>query len=180
MAIIHHLRCMVSPKMVSPSYKNLLDFITFELNSFLCHFLYYTPFKKQVLTLLFLSLSNHYTENVTTEFPHPSQTNQYQLFHIPLLQLLYPKFSVIKVYWITSRLRTLKLNHLTVLTNTRRSNTAFPILTGDSNIENESLRKVLFEDPKYQEPRSINWNYNFKLLMDAVENYERKWIKREQ
>ena len=47
-------------------------------------------------------------------------------------------------------------------------------------IENESLRKILSNDPKYREPRSINWNYNFKVPMDAVEDYERKWIKREQ
>ena len=36
-------------------------------------------------------------------------------------------------------------------------------------VENESLRKVLSNGPKYREPPSINWNYNFKVLMDAVE-----------
>ena len=55
------------------------------------------------------------------------------------------------------------------------------IITGDLNIvQNKSLRDVLSKGPKYREPRSINWNYNFKLLMDAVEDYARKWVKREQ
>jgi hypothetical protein len=30
------------------------------------------------------------------------------------------------------------------------------------------------KDPKYREPQSINWTYNFKLLMDSVEDYARK------
>ena len=28
--------------------------------------------------------------------------------------------------------------------------------------------------------QSINWKYNFKLLMDSAENYARKWIQREK
>ena len=40
------------------SYKNLLDFITFELNSILNISLDYTPFTKQVLTSLFLNLAS--------------------------------------------------------------------------------------------------------------------------
>ena len=55
------------------------------------------------------------------------------------------------------------------------------VITGDLNIiSNESLRNVLSKGPKYREPKSINWNFNFKLLMDAVEDYARKWNKREQ
>ena len=55
------------------------------------------------------------------------------------------------------------------------------VITGDLNIiSNESLRNVLAKGPKYREPKSINWNFNFKLLMDAVEDYAGKWIKREQ
>jgi len=33
--------------------------------------------------------------------------------------------------------------------------------------------------PKYREPKHINWNQNFKLLMDSVEDYARKWAKQE-
>jgi len=55
------------------------------------------------------------------------------------------------------------------------------VITGDLNIvENESLRNILAKGPKYREPQPINWNYNFKILMDAVEDYARKWIKREK
>ena len=43
---------------------------------------------------------------------------------------------------------------------------------------NESLRNVLSKGPEYREPRSINWNYNFKVLMDPVEDYARKLMKR--
>ena len=54
------------------------------------------------------------------------------------------------------------------------------IITGDLNIiENETLRSVIYKGPKYRVPKTINWKYNFKLLMDAVEDYARKWAKRE-
>ena len=54
------------------------------------------------------------------------------------------------------------------------------VITGDLNIvDNLSLRSIFAKGPKYREPQSINWKYNFKPLMDAVEDYARKWIKRE-
>ena len=28
-------------------------------------------------------------------------------------------------------------------------------------------------------PQHINWKHNFKIIMDAVEDYARRWIKRE-
>ena len=33
---------------------------------------------------------------------------------------------------------------------------------------------------KYSEHKSINWEHNFKVLMDSVENYARKWEKCEK
>jgi len=36
------------------------------------------------------------------------------------------------------------------------------------------------KDPKYREPQHINWNQNFKRLMDSVEGYARKWAKQEK
>ena len=50
------------------------------------------------------------------------------------------------------------------------------IITGD---EHENLRKVISHGPKFREPQHINWNFNFKLIMDAVEDYARAWVKRE-
>jgi hypothetical protein len=42
-----------------------------------------------------------------------------------------------------------------------------------------SLRKVISHGPKFREPQHINWKRNFKIIMDAVEDYARRWIKRE-
>ena len=55
------------------------------------------------------------------------------------------------------------------------------IITGNLNIvSNYKLRQVISIGPKYRLPQSINWKYNFKLIMDAVECYTRKWAKREE
>jgi hypothetical protein len=54
------------------------------------------------------------------------------------------------------------------------------LITGDLNIiQHESLRKVISHGPKLREPQHINWKHNFKIIMDAVEDYARRWIKRE-
>ena len=55
------------------------------------------------------------------------------------------------------------------------------VITGDLNIiENESLRNVISHGPKFREPQRLNWNLNFKTIMDAIEDYARSWIKREK
>ena len=55
------------------------------------------------------------------------------------------------------------------------------VITGHLNIvANMKLRHLLSKSPKYRPAQSINWNYNFKLLMDSVEDYARKWAKREK
>jgi hypothetical protein len=38
---------------------------------------------------------------------------------------------------------------------------------------------VISHGPKFREPQHINWKNNFKIIIDAVENYVRRWIKRE-
>ena len=54
------------------------------------------------------------------------------------------------------------------------------VITGDLNIiPHESLRKVISHGPKLREPQHINQKHNFKIIMDAVEDYARRWIKRE-
>ncbi|XP_063420847.1 salivary glue protein Sgs-3-like [Mytilus trossulus] len=46
------------------------------------------------------------------------------------------------------------------------------IITGDLGIvTNEQLRELLTKGPKYRIPQPNNWKKNFKLLMDAVEDY---------
>jgi len=60
-------------------------------------------------------------------------------------------------------------------------NLAGYVITGDHNIfNNTSLRDVFAKGSKYREPKSINWKYNFKILMDSVEDYARQWAKREK
>jgi len=46
-------------------------------------------------------------------------------------------------------------------------------------VTNDKLCNILRKGPKYREPKHINWNQNFKLLMDSVEDYARKWAKKE-
>lgn len=59
--------------------------------------------------------------------------------------------------------------------------TAVHIKTGDLNItENEFLRKGLFEGGKCHEPYSVDLSSNFQDIMEAVKDYTRKLIKREQ
>ena len=55
------------------------------------------------------------------------------------------------------------------------------VITGDiSIVDNTKLRDILTKGPKFREPQPINWNYNFKLFMDAVKDYARQWAKREK
>jgi len=49
------------------------------------------------------------------------------------------------------------------------------VITGDlAIVTNDKLHNTLHKGPKYREPQHINWNRNFKLLMDSVVNYARK------
>jgi hypothetical protein len=47
------------------------------------------------------------------------------------------------------------------------------------NLTANAIRKVISHGPKFREPQHINWKHNFKIIMDAVEDYARRWIKRE-
>ena len=38
---------------------------------------------------------------------------------------------------------------------------------------------VLSKSPKYREPRSFTWKQNSKLSLDSVEEYARRWAKKE-
>jgi hypothetical protein len=38
---------------------------------------------------------------------------------------------------------------------------------------------VISHGPKFRETQHINWKHNFKIIMDAVEDYAIRWIKRE-
>jgi len=49
------------------------------------------------------------------------------------------------------------------------------IVRGDLTImKNDKLRQLITYGPKFRERNTMNWNLNFKLIMDAVEHYARK------
>ena len=55
------------------------------------------------------------------------------------------------------------------------------IVTGDLNIvDNTCLRDLISKGPKYREPQKFSWKYNFKLIMESVEDYARSWAKQEE
>ena len=112
-----------------------------------------------------------------------SKINIIQSVHIHILHPLHPKSLIINVYWRTSALMTSKLNLLIVLATILHSNIV-PLATslGEdlSKIDNENLRKIIGKGPKYHDPQTINWKYNFKVLMDSVEDYTRKGTTREK
>ena len=54
------------------------------------------------------------------------------------------------------------------------------IVTGDlSIVRNQKLKDVLRKGPKYREPVSFSWHENFNIIMDACEEYARRWAKKE-
>ena len=54
------------------------------------------------------------------------------------------------------------------------------IVTGDlSIVRNQKLKDVLHKGPKYREPVSLSWHQNFNIIMDACEEYARRWAKKE-
>ena len=53
-------------------------------------------------------------------------------------------------------------------------------MAGDLNIvRNIKLRDLLRKGQKYREPVSYSWHQNFGIIMDACEEYARRWVKKE-
>ena len=128
-----------------------------------------TKLQTQIIRLTF-----SITKTKSTKFPNISRTNQYRLFHIPILHLLHLKFSILKGYCRTSRLRTSVLNNRTVLAKYSFKYGTSVVMRDLSIIENESPRKVLSSRPKYRELRSINWNY--KQEQEDIDSLS-EWVK---
>ena len=52
------------------------------------------------------------------------------------------------------------------------------VITGNLNIiDNLKLKDLIYKGPKY---KSFNWKYNFKLVIDAVEDYAKRWNNDEE
>ena len=45
--------------------------------------------------------------------------------------------------------------------------------------QNTELRDLLSKGPKYREPVSYSWHQNIGIIMDACEEYARRWAKKE-
>ena len=55
------------------------------------------------------------------------------------------------------------------------------VLTGDLDIVgNEDLKNLLLRGPKYREQRSINLKSDQRIILSAVEDYIKRWSKREK
>ena len=55
------------------------------------------------------------------------------------------------------------------------------VITGNLNIvDNLKLKDLISKGPKYTEAKSFNWKYNFKLVMEFVEDFARRWSKDEE
>jgi hypothetical protein len=39
------------------------------------------------------------------------------------------------------------------------------------------MQYIIKNGPKFREPQHINWKHNFEIIMDAVEDYAKRWIK---
>ena len=48
-----------------------------------------------------------------------------------------------------------------------------------SIVGNNVLEDILTKGPTYREPRSFSWNDKFNSIMNAVDDYNRKWAKKE-
>ena len=46
-------------------------------------------------------------------------------------------------------------------------------------VHNQKLRDHLRKGPKYREPVSFSWHQNVNIIMDACEEYARRWAKKE-
>jgi hypothetical protein len=45
---------------------------------------------------------------------------------------------------------------------------------------NEDLKSLVRKGPKFRESRSFNWRQNFVSIMNSVEDYAKRWAKREK
>jgi hypothetical protein len=60
-------------------------------------------------------------------------------------------------------------------------NPARHIITGDVDIvKNEDLKSLIRKGPKFREPRPFSWRQNFVSIMNSVEDYGKRWVKREK
>ena len=100
---------------------------------------------------------------------------------VPIITYIYTKPIATKIFNYKHVLQDVNIDYFkskapdcTCASSQFTYNPAGHVITGDLNIvNNPSVRNLLSKGPKYREPKSLNWKYNFKLLMDSVEEYAR-------
>ena len=144
------------------------------------HFMH-IPFANKGIDAINVSNILH-NKKVTTTIP-----SYFKNQAVPILSYKYTKTISSKIFNYNRALRHFKIDeYLTTPVSCDCSTSPFKyepighVVTGDLDLVNHcSLRKTLSRGPKFREPTHINWNFNFKIIMDSVEDYARKWAKRE-
>jgi hypothetical protein len=55
------------------------------------------------------------------------------------------------------------------------------LFAGDVDIvENKNLKILIRKGQKFREPRSFNWRQNIVYIMKSIEDYAKRWVKREK
>ena len=109
-------------------------------------------------------------------FFQPYQLTSKTRAHYHLLQL----FVSPKIFSYKNVLQGLNTENITRNPSAFCYNPACNIITGDLNIVRISkLRDIFSKGPKYREPKSFTWKQNSKLILDSVEEFARRWAKKE-
>ena len=101
----------------------------------------------------------------------------------PKISYTYTNSIASKIFNYKQSLRDFKLNEhasqpplCSCSSSTYLYSPAGHVVTGNLNrVENLKLRDILSKGPKYREPTTFSWKYNFKLVMDSVDDYARRW-----
>jgi hypothetical protein len=115
-------------------------------------------------------------------FQNTSSPNLLPVFPTHTLPPLHPNFFNYKQTLQSLDIDNLTLNPPTCSCSPSPFNysSAGHIITGDVDIvENEDLKSLIRKGPKFTEPRSFNWRQNFVSIMNAVEDYAKRWATRE-
>ena len=108
-------------------------------------------------------------------YQHTLNIGVLQRFPILIYVQLHPKYSFANNLYKTGAFNT---NHGVHTPSCSCSSSQFlyslagHIITGDLNIiQNKQLRDLISKGPKYREPQSFSWKYNFKIIVDSVDEY---------
>jgi hypothetical protein len=107
--------------------------------------------------------------------------------YIPRISCIYTATIASKLFNYKHTLQSLDIDHLTHNPPTCSCSSspfnyspAGHVITGDVDIvENEDLKSLIRTGLKFTEPRPFNWRQNFVPIINAVEDYAKRWAKRE-